>query len=67
MKKTLNNNFTILILLVSLMLLLDSCGPTYIRRNRPVVYRRTAPAKVVFVRPYSPPPRPIHASVRIGF
>jgi hypothetical protein len=67
MKKIRNHTFAILTLLVGLIFLLDSCGPTYVRRNRPVVYRRVSPAKVVVVRPYSPPPRPVHANVRIGF
>ncbi len=72
MKKVINKTFAILTLLVGLTLLMDSCGPTYVRR--PVVYRPVAPARVVVapvplvvVRRYSPPPRPLHASVRIGF
>lgn len=67
MKKTRNHTFVLLTLLVGFIFLLDSCGPTYVHRNRPVVYRRVPPTKVIVVKRYSPPPRPVHANVRIGF
>lgn len=67
MKKIRNNTFVLLTLLVGLIFLLDSCGPTYVHKNRPVVYRRVPPTKVVVVRRYSPPQRLVPANVRIGF
>jgi hypothetical protein len=74
MKKVINKTFAILTLLVGLTLLMDSCGPTYVRTNRPVVYRPVAPARVVVapapivvVRRYNPPVRPVRTTVRLRF
>jgi hypothetical protein len=74
MKKELNKTFGILTLLVGLIFLMDSCGPTIVRTNRPVVYRPAAPARVVVapapivvIRRYNPPVRPVRTTVRLRF
>jgi hypothetical protein len=73
MKKVFDKTFVLLTLLVILTFLMDSCGPTYVRTNRPVVYR-PAPARVVItpvpvvvVKKYSPPPRPNRTVVKVRF
>ncbi|MEY4538268.1 MAG: hypothetical protein RLZZ306_25 [Bacteroidota bacterium] len=73
MKKAFNKTVTILTLLVSITFLMDSCGPTYVRTKRPVVYRPAptrvvvAPVPVVVVKKYSPPPRPNRTVVKVRF
>ncbi len=74
MKKALNKKLAILTLLVGFTFLMDSCGPTYVRTNRPVVYRPivparvvVAPAPIVVVRRYNPPVRPVRTTVRLRF
>jgi hypothetical protein len=67
MKKALNKTFIALTLIVGLAFLMGSCGPTYVRTNRPVVYRPVAPARVVVVRKYTPPPRPNRTVVKVRF
>jgi hypothetical protein len=73
MKKTLNKTFAALTLVVSLAFLITSCGPTYVRTSRPVVYRPAparvvvTPVPVVVVKKYSPPPRPNRTVVKVRF
>jgi hypothetical protein len=73
MKKALNKILIVLTLVGSLTLLMTSCGPTYVRTSRPVVYRPAparvvvTPAPVVVVKKYSPPPRPVRTVVKVRF
>ena len=66
MKKTRNHTFTLLTL-VGLIFMLDSCESIYVQRNRPIAYRRVPPTKVVVVKRYGSPPRPVRSNVRIRF
>jgi hypothetical protein len=73
MKKVLNKIFATFTLVVSLAFLIISCGPTYVRTSRPVVYRPAparvvvTPVPVVVVKKYSPPPRPVRTVVKVRF
>jgi hypothetical protein len=73
MKKTLNTTFISLTLVVGLAFLMTSCGRTYVRTSRPVVYRPAparvvvTPVPVVVVRKYSLPPRPVRTVVNVRF
>ncbi len=74
MKKVFDKTFLGLTLVVGLTILMTSCGPTYVRTSRPVVYRPVAPARVVVtpvpvvvVRKYTPPPRPNRTVVKVIF